>query len=72
MYSLNSVSTTTIKDLNLDLSHKGGPYFCATIFFQIQNVLSQTSFGILEKFFRLSTPLQVRGNVNLKFIIELK
>ena len=27
MYSLNSVATTTIKDLNVDSLHKGGPIF---------------------------------------------
>ena len=46
-----------MKFLNLDLVYGGIPFLCSE-FIQIQNVIYQLVFEILENFFQLSTSLE--------------
>ena len=54
MCNLNTKGDSTIKLLNLELFYGGIPFLCSE-FIQIQNVISQLIFEILEKNFQLST-----------------
>ena len=57
MCNLKSKGDLTLKLLNLDLFFKEYPIFVLRIY-QIQNVISQLIFEILERFFLLSTSLK--------------
>ena len=57
MCNLKTKGDSTIKLLNLDLFYGGIPFLCSE-FIQIQNVISQLIFEILENFFQLSTSLE--------------
>ena len=46
-----------MKFFNLDLVYGGIPFLCSE-FIQIQNVIYQVVFEILENFFQLSTSLE--------------
>ena len=64
MCNLNNKGDSTIKISNLDLFYilggagGGGVPFLRSEFMQIQKVISQLIFDILEKIFQLSTSLE--------------
>ena len=66
MCNLNNKDDSTIKLLNLVLFYKGGGdggggwgiRFLCFEFIQIQNVITQLIFEMLEKIFQLSTSLE--------------
>ena len=64
MCNLNDKDDSTIKLLNLVLFYKGGTgggggiRFLCFEFIQIQNVITQLIFEMLEKIFQLSTSLE--------------